>query len=316
MSSTYSGDALVQIGSEVSQESPVLCLDEFQVSDIADAMILKRLFTSFWDEGGILVSTSNRHPTELYKNGLNRGLFLPFIDELQRRCNVFKMEQAEDYRMAQRPNHSREDAFYQDENAFQADLTLATNGESFKPVEIPVIMSRKLHVQAHQPARGKAIVSSTFDSLCKEYLGSTDYHALCNFASTIYLSNLRQFAADEVDVVRRFITLVDIAYESRTRVLCQSTHSVLQTFKNIVMSSHSNEIVPEPIARLQDLMVKGEGGSSSSHATTFIGSMEWSATGRKEASLATGGAGETDVRFAVLRTISRLHEMTSEEYGQ
>jgi protein AFG1 len=204
-----------------------------------------------------------------------------------------------------------------DETVFLAELAAATDGAPLQPVEIPVIMSRKLRVQAHQPAQGcKSTVSATFSSLCENYLGSTDYHALCNHASTIYLSNLRQFAADEVDIVRRFITLVDIAYESKTRVLCHSTHSVLQTFKNIVMSSHSNEIVPEPIARLQDLMVKGEGGSSSSHATTFIGSMEWSATGRKEASLATGGAGETDVRFAVLRTISRLHEMTSEGYAQ
>lgn len=71
---SYSGDPLVRIGKEIQSESSVLCLDEFQVSDIADAVILKRLFGSFWQQGGIMVSTSNRHPTELYKNGLNSTL--------------------------------------------------------------------------------------------------------------------------------------------------------------------------------------------------------------------------------------------------
>ncbi|MGM3052533.1 AFG1/ZapE family ATPase, partial [Bacillus cereus group sp. BC306] len=82
--SRYAGDPLVQIGRDVALESRVLCFDEFQVTDIADAMILRRLFGAVWGSGGVLVSTSNRVPERLYENGLNRELFLPFIGDLRR----------------------------------------------------------------------------------------------------------------------------------------------------------------------------------------------------------------------------------------
>jgi len=332
----YAGDPLTRIGREIQRESSVLCLDEFQVSDIADAMILKRLFGSFWESGGIMVSTSNRHPTELYKNGLNRPLFLPFIEELQQRCLVFRMEGDHDYRLDGQKQHTRSDIFFINAEEFQNSLSVAINGAPLEQVEIPVVMNRKLKVDAAHPPTDtrnatstlKPIVSTTFSTLCEAFLGASDYHALCNFASTIYLSGLRQFASDELDVVRRFITLVDIAYESRTRVLCLSTEPVLKTFENIILSksprSHdgnSKQASSEALATLrevlqdQNLTVKGEGGSSSSMMSTFINDVEWSATGLKKASLATGGAGETDVRFAIGRAISRLSEMGSVSYG-
>ncbi|KAK5958180.1 hypothetical protein OHC33_000021 [Knufia fluminis] len=334
----YAGDPLTRIGQEIHGESSVLCLDEFQVSDIADAMILKRLFGSFWESGGIMVSTSNRHPTKLYKNGLNRPLFIPFIQELERRCLVFKMEGDHDYRMDGQKQHKRQDIFFVDALEFQNSLSNATNGTTPSPVEIPVVMNRKLKVDAAQPqppstdtqpSSPKPIVSTTFSTLCKAPLSASDYHALCAYTSTIYLSGLRRFASDELDIVRRFITLVDVAYESRTRVFCLSTDPILKTFENIILAesprsnggnggqSPSSEALDKLREVLQDqnLTVKGEGGSSSSMMSTFINDVEWSATGLKEASLATGGAGETDVRFAVGRAISRLSEMGSVGYG-
>lgn len=95
----YGGDPLPQIGREVQNESKVFCFDEFQVTGIADAMILKRLFGAIWDNGGVMVATSNRHPENLYERGLNRSLFLPFIKELQKRCEVWKVESDQDYRL-------------------------------------------------------------------------------------------------------------------------------------------------------------------------------------------------------------------------
>ena len=336
ISPTYAGDPLLLIGREIQQESTVLCLDEFQVSDIADAMILKRLFGSFWESGGIMISTSNRHPKDLYKNGLNRPLFIPFIEELQRRCLIFKMEGDHDYRGDGVRQRERNDIFFLDAREFQDSLSQATNGALPTSVEIPVVMSRKLTVNAVEarPDRSDAdpstqpIVSTTFSTLCEAFLGAADYHALCNFASTIYLSGLRRFASDELDIVRRFITLIDVAYESRTRVLCLSTDPILETFEDIILSdspgthisdnkTSSKQALDKLREVLQDrnLTVKGEGGSSSSMMSTFINDVEWSATGLKEASLATGGAGETDVRFAIGRAISRLAEMASVGYG-
>ena len=325
----YTGDPLVAIGHEVRSESTVLCLDEFQVSDIADAMILKRLFGSFWDQGGMLVSTSNRHPRDLYKNGLNRSLFIPFIEELQRRCVLFEMVGRHDYRMDRKRHVSREDVFFVDEREWKKEIQATSKGEEFELLEVPVVMGRKLKVNAMKSDGGsKAVVSSTFAALCETSIGASDYHALCSFAVTIYVSGLRRFAADELDVVRRFITLVDVAYESKTRVLCLSTDTILKTFQKIIMtdmpqdSSDGYSGPPEAVQKLRQalqdksLTVKGEGGSSSSMMSTFINEVEWSATGLVKASLATGGAGETDVRFAVGRAISRLSEMSSDSYGE
>lgn len=330
----FSGDPLVKIGREIQSESRVLCLDEFQVSDIADAMILKRLFDSFWNQGGIMVSTSNRLPTELYKNGLNRALFVPFIQELQQRCVIFEMKGMHDYRMSGKGQLSRPDVFFVNVEEFHASLLEALCGAALEPVSIPVVMERSLVVDAASPpsnnksTKPKLIVSSTFGQLCEAFVGATDYHALCNAASTIYISGLRKFRSDELDVIRRLITLIDVAYEARTRVVCLSTDPVLNTFENIILSDSTqpgiegqNTPQADALANMRDVLqdrsltVKREGGSSSSMMSTFINEVEWSATGLQKASLATGGAGETDVRFAVTRAISRLSEMCAEGYG-
>jgi peroxisome-assembly ATPase len=119
----YTGDPLVQIGREVRHESKVLCFDEFQVTDIADAMILKRLFGAVWDNGGVMVATSNRHPESLYERGLNRPLFLPFIKELQTRCEVWKMVGDQDYRMTTAGKEKeRETVFFTDAVEFEESI--------------------------------------------------------------------------------------------------------------------------------------------------------------------------------------------------
>lgn len=302
----------MQIGRQVSSESQVLCFDEFQVTDIADAMILKRLFGAIWGNGGVMVATSNRHPDNLYEKGLNRSLFLPFIDELKERCEVWKMEGDMDYRMTTHNEETlRQTVFFSDEAEFRRSLEGVCQGEELVKQEIPVMMNRVLNVEAARVGKsGKCVVHATFEHLCQAYRGTSDYHALCKAAGIIYISGLRKFKADELDFVRRFITLIDLAYESKTRVVCLSAVPLFEVFANIV---------PPPKEgiqkRLEDMSVRKEGGSSSSMMSTFIGEMEWSATGLQSASLANGGAGETDVRFAVGRAVSRLFEMGAKSYG-
>lgn len=311
-SSTYRGDPLLQIGREVRDESRVLCFDEFQVTDIADAMILKRLFGAIWSSGGIMVSTSNRHPTNLYEKGLNRSLFLPFVDELQKRCEVWKMEGDLDYRMSTATEEAeRQTVYFTDATQFQDSLDAEVRGALLQPTEIPVMMNRVLNVEAAKVGRsGSLVVHATFEHLCQAYRGTSDYHALCKAAGVIYISGLRQFREDELDYVRRFITLIDLAYETKTRVVCLSNVPLFKVFSNIVPPA--KEGIQK---RLEDMSVRKEGGSSSSMMSTFIGDMEWSATGLRSASLASGGAGETDVRFAVGRAVSRLFEMGARSYG-
>jgi protein AFG1 len=314
---TYVGDPLLQIGREVRNESRVLCFDEFQVTDIADALILRRLFGAIWESGGVVVSTSNRAPENLYENGLSRNLFMPFIGELRRSCSVWNMEGSEDYRL-RRGQNKRMGVFFTESDDFERGLMETIGPSEMKNTVIPVSMSRQLRVVASLPRqRRKLVVSSTFEELCENFLGSADYHALCRAADTIYLAGLRQFKSDDLDYVRRFITLVDLAYEAKTRIVCLSSVPLAELFSQIV--PRKAHVEGKPADGLDDLgqqmSVRREGGSSSSMMTTFIGEMEWSATGLAEASLASGGAGETDVRFAVSRTVSRLYEMGSEDYG-
>ncbi|CZR58544.1 uncharacterized protein PAC_08436 [Phialocephala subalpina] len=310
---SYAGDPLVQIGRDVRNESRVLCFDEFQVTDIADALILSRLFGAIWESGGVMVSTSNRPPEKLYANGLNRSLFLPFIDELQRRCDVWRMDGSEDYRMG-KGRDGRLSVFFTEGREFQKSLAGAIGCSEMRVAVIPVLMGRQLKVAAAPAESGKKVVASTFEDLCQDFLGSTDYYALCKEASTLYLTGLRQFKSDELDYVRRFITLVDLAYEAKTRIICLSSVPLFAVFLNIVPRRiYVEGALQRDLGRR--MTVKGEGGSSSSMMSTFIGEIEWSATGLAEASLASGGPGETDVGFAVGRAVSRLNEMGSKNYG-
>ena len=326
-SPNYSGDPLIQIGKTIRQESRVLCFDEFQLTDIADAMIMARLFGSIWREGGVMVSTSNRHPSGLYENGLNRDVVMPFIREVQRRCEVWEIGGREDYRMASGAGGAgakeRVETFLTDENVFQKRLEEAMGGNRLEQVSLSVYGSRKLEVQAVAAAKSNNdsktptgspgrldLISETFAQFCDKSLGPADYHALCSSTSTIFISGLRQFQSIDKDRVRRFITLIDLAYEKGTRVICHSTVPLGEVFVNIVPvdSKLQNKLAA-------GMRVKAGGGASSSMMSTFIGETEWSATGLADASLATGGAGESDVGFAVGRAISRLYEMGSSGYG-
>ncbi|KXT14188.1 hypothetical protein AC579_2461 [Pseudocercospora musae] len=311
---SYSGDPLIQIGRTIREESQLLCFDEFQVTDIADAMILARLFGSIWHNGGVMVSTSNRHPDGLYENGLNRDIVLPFIREVQKRCEVWQVGGTQDYRMrglgAETGAHEREENFFTDSKRFYQQLEEALHGRHLEQVSIPVQGGRVLDVSAitsNDDIEKLSVVSGTFEELCQSFLGSADYHALCSSTSTIFISGLRAFSPSDRDFVRRFITLTDLAYETKTRVVCLSDVPLAEVFIKIARSEQKKSS--------RSMNVKGKGGASSSLMSTYIGETEWSATGLMEASLATGGAGETDVCFAIGRAISRLYEMGSKTYG-
>jgi protein AFG1 len=319
--SSYAGDPLVQIGRDIiARESRVLCFDEFQVTDIADAMILRRLFGAVWASGGVLVSTSNRRPERLYENGLNRDLFVPFIGDLQRHCEVWEFKGREDYRMKGGVGDGageRIETFFLDRMGFEGSLEerLGRAEGGLERCEIAVAGGRSLSVMAVRDDEVDGLlVSATFAELCHANRGSSDFIALCRSAKVIYVSGLRKFERDELDIVRRFITLVDLAYEAGVRIFCLSEVPLMEVFASIIPPQ---TIPVEASMKRQmgsNMTVRGEGGSSSSMSSTFFGDMEWSATGLREASLATGGAGETDVRFAVGRAVSRLFEMGSPTY--
>lgn len=310
---TDHSDPLMGIGKAISRESRVLCFDEFQVTDIADAMILGRLFGSIWNEGGVMVSTSNRHPNDLYERGLNRDVVLPFLREMQTRNEVWQIGGDEDYRMRSSragSEHERIETFFTNGEAFDARLKAELGTSKLEPHALPVFGTRTLTVLAspslasteeRTPAKPLQLIAGSFSSLCKANLASQDYHAICSSTNTLFISDLVAFRAVDKDSARRLIILIDLAYEKGTRIFCHSAVPLDQLFLDLVPRDVKQEG--------RQINVKGSGGSSSSMMSTFVGETEWSATGLMQASLAAGGAGEADVGFAVGRALSRLYEM-------
>ena len=169
-------DAITAVGREIASECWLLCFDEFQVTDIADALILSKLFGEIMKCGTVLISTSNRPPSELYLNGLNRHYFLPFIDLLNRQCHVHNLDSSTDYRQEVVPVAG---ACYtpinNETSAMLHQAFLEACGDvSPQNVTVDVMMGRTLEVS--QAAGDVCLI--TFQDLCEKERGAADYQAL------------------------------------------------------------------------------------------------------------------------------------------
>jgi cell division protein ZapE len=206
------GDPIGPVALALAAEATLLCFDEFQVADIADAMILGRLFAALFDAGVVVVATSNRAPDELYKDGLQRERFLPFIAMLKERLDVLELEGARDYRRARlagrpvyfTPADARAHA------ALAAAFAELTGGAAAAPRTIPVL-GRTLHV----PRAAKGVAWFTFAELCQEALGPADYLALCRSYRGFILEGIPRLGAEQRNEAKRFNTFIDALYEAR-----------------------------------------------------------------------------------------------------
>lgn len=177
----------------------VLCLDEFMVTDVADAMVLKRLFTALFDNGLVLVSTSNRAPDALYEGGLQRALFLPFIALLKERCEVHEIKVGQDYRMLAKK--LAEPLFFEGPRAheeLEACLDVFSDGEPVAPRKVQVQMGRELPV----PRAAGSVAAFSFAELCDRPVAAADYIALCDEFHTI----LVRFEAPDALLTARNLT--------------------------------------------------------------------------------------------------------------
>jgi cell division protein ZapE len=204
------------LADELIEQAWLLCFDEFQVQNIADAMILGRLFQALLDRGIVVVATSNFAPELLYEDGLNRDRFLPFIGLLRERLEVVGLAGATDYRLARlrdlatyhQPLGPATDARL--DEAFAA-LTDAAEGE---PAVIEV-GSRRLEV----PRAAKGVAWFDFEALCEQPLGPADYLALTLRYHTVLLSGVPRLTPDRRNQARRFITLIDALYDRRVNLI-------------------------------------------------------------------------------------------------
>ena len=209
-------DPIAPVADIVAAQARLLCFDEFQVTDIADAMILGRLFEALFARGVTLVATSNRVPDDLYKDGINRQLFLPFIAELKDRLEVVSVGGAHDYRLDRLraagtwfspndPDHQRSFA------ALWRDML----GQDEEIGETLEVLGRKLHL----PHAFGGMLRASFASLCSVALGPNDYVAMAARFHTIFLEDLPKLTANRREEARRFVILIDALYEARTRLI-------------------------------------------------------------------------------------------------
>ncbi|XP_078173908.1 uncharacterized protein LOC144567602 isoform X2 [Carex rostrata] len=267
-------DPLEVVAEEISDESILLCLDEFMVIDVADALILNRLFRHLFNKGVVLVCTSNRAPDQLYEGGLQRDLFLPFIETVKERCLVHAIGSSTDYRKI----GSAEQGFYfighkYNDYLKQKFLQLVGN-DTPQPQIVEVVMGRKLKV----PLGSNGCAFFSFEDLCDRPLGAADYFGLFRNFHTLVLEGVPKFAAHNRTAAYRFITLVDVMYEKRGRLVCTAEASPLELFEKIVTICDAEKIDEYEKRDDLDLCVDNELG------------------------------------FAKDRTISRLTEMNSREY--
>lgn len=217
------GDPMERLAKEIAARTPVLCFDEFVVNNIADAMILGRLFEALWAEGLTLIATSNFAPTELYKDGLHRSRFEPFIDVIEAQMQIIQVAGARDYRMLQDDlaqvyflplNTDSRVAF---EDAYKR---LAVNHPA-SPTTLSV-GSRQLPL----PFVAGPIAMSTFQDLCGRALGAADYLALSQRFTVLALDQVPMLTNDLRNEASRFKVLIDALYEAGTLLILRSAVDV------------------------------------------------------------------------------------------
>ena len=214
-----SGDPMPAIAGAIAKEATLLCFDEFQVKDIADASILGRLFSLLLDAGIVVVATSNRHPDALYQGGLNRHRFLPFIDLMKQRLYVHELSSEKDYRLARlqarpvwfTPCGPRARA------ALDERFASLTEGVTAAPMAID-LQGRSLDIA--QAAGGVARLG--FDDLCIGARGAADYLALAAHFHTVLIDNIPKLEPQKKNEAVRFVTLIDALYEAKVKLIASA----------------------------------------------------------------------------------------------
>ena len=216
---TKQADPIPPVAAQLLAEAELLCFDEFTVTDIADAMILARLFTELFANGCTLVTTSNVVPDNLYKDGLNRGLFLPFIDLLKQNVEVVSLDSPIDYRMEK----VKSLPVYVTPLDGAADQAMdmawhhLTAGQVVAPVEIEM-KGRSVLV----PRAAGRVARFTFRDLCEKPVGASDFLAIADRFDTVFIDHIPLLSADRRNETKRFIILIDALYDHTVRLFASA----------------------------------------------------------------------------------------------
>jgi cell division protein ZapE len=229
------GDVIVLVAQEIFEEAWLLCFDEFHVTDIADAMILGRLFAKLFELGTVVVATSNVAPEDLYKGGLNRALFLPFIAQIEAHMDVMRLDARTDFRLEKLAGVKMwlvpADA--------EADLALnkawakMTGNAPCKPRGI-LIKGRTLRV----PCSSHGVARFSFADLCEAPLGAGDYLRLARDYHTILVDHIPVMDFPDRNAAKRFISLIDTLYDNAVKLMASAAANPVSLY----VATEGNEV--------------------------------------------------------------------------
>ena len=211
-------DSLAPVVEKVAQDLRVLAFDEMQITDIADAMIVGRLFEALMERGVVIVTTSNRVPDDLYKHGLDRQLFLPFIALIKDALVVHELASPKDYRQNRLSGGQvyftpADDTARSEIDAIWTDLT----GGGADPLRLTV-KGREVTIPAYRNGIGRA----SFHDICGQMLGPGDFLAIAEAVKVLIMDNIPRLGRSNFNEAKRFITLIDALYEAKVRFICSA----------------------------------------------------------------------------------------------
>jgi len=243
-------DLLPTVADEIADDVWLLCFDEFHVVNIADAMILGRLFEALFDRGVIVVATSNWPPDRLYEGGLQRDLFLPFIDLIKAKLDVLHLEAVKDYRLARLMSMTvwRTPLGPAATKALDKAFAELTDGVEATPASLQV-KGRTLHV----PLAARGVARFHFNDLCREARAAIDYIAIANAYRTVIVECIPRLKPGQRNEAKRFAILIDTFYERKVKLLASAEGAPQDVYRE---GKHAFEF-ERTVSRLMEMQSKG-----------------------------------------------------------
>ncbi|KAI9209103.1 AFG1-like ATPase-domain-containing protein [Polychytrium aggregatum] len=239
----YTSDPIPIISTDLTNQAWLLCFDELQVTNIVDAMLLRRLFQHLLDRGVVIVTTSNRPPDDLYLNGIQRGSFLPTIALLKERCVVHCLDSGVDYRKQKQDTFS---VYFSplntdSQSSIESLWRKITKGQPVAPKKID-FLGRSFVIPEACGRAGKI----SFDDICGKAHSASDYLELVKHIDTLVLTDVPAMTLQHRNEARRFITLLDTLYDNKVRLAMSSAKSITGLFA-LELTDDDTEISVEEI---------------------------------------------------------------------
>ena len=312
-------DVVPMIAADIAEKAHVLCFDEFQCTDVADAMILRRLLEALMSHGTVIVTTSNRHPDELYKNGIQRQSFIPCINLLKKRLRVLNLDSETDYRKLPRPPsgvyHHPLDKGAQS----HADKWFRFLGDPAHDPPHPDV----IHVWGREvqiPLASGDAARFTFEELIGRATGAADYIEMMRCYHAFIVTDVPGMTFRERDWARRFITFIDAVYESHAKLVLTSEVPLSQLFLSRDEIYESLATVQKKVEDDHHEVTEKDKKVAEHHADedsdvddvmrTLMDDLGMNMSMLRQSSMFSG----EEERFAFARALSRLSEMGSQEW--